>query len=201
MNLLIATQNPGKRLEIQALLADIPDLRLLIPSEIGIHLDVAENGDTYLENAAAKAKAFADLSGLLSLADDSGLEVDVLQGQPGVHSARFSPHPGATDADRRALLLEKLAVFPRPWVARFRCVVALAQPEGQIVFAEGVCPGEIIPQERGQNGFGYDPIFLLSETGRTMAELALVEKNTLSHRARAIHAAQPLLLQWMGRSA
>ena len=201
MNLLIATQNPGKRLEIQALLADIPDLRLLIPSEIGIQLDVEENGDTYLDNAAAKAKAFAGLSGLLSLADDSGLEVDVLQGQPGVHSARFSPHPGANDADRRALLLEKLAVFPRPWVARFRCVVALAQPEGQIVFTEGVCPGEIIPQERGQNGFGYDPIFLLSETGCTMAELALVEKNALSHRARAIHAARPLLLQWVGRSA
>lgn len=197
MNLLIATNNPGKILEIRALLQDIPDLQLLIPSEMGIYLDVSEDGDTYLENAAAKAKAFAYRSGLLSLADDSGLEVDALQGQPGVHSARFSPHPGATDADRRALLLAKLAVHPRPWIARFRCVVALAHPAGQIAYAEGVCPGEIIPQERGQNGFGYDPIFLLAESGRTMAEMDLVEKNQLSHRARAIRAAQPLIRQWM----
>lgn len=201
MKLLIATNNPGKRLEIQALLADIPDLQLLIPSEIGFYLDVPEDGDTYLENATAKANAFASRSGLLSLADDSGLEVEALQGQPGVHSARFSPHPGATDADRRALLLEKLAVHPRPWLACFRCVVVLAHSAGQIAFTEGVCPGEIIPQERGQNGFGYDPIFLLTESGRTMAELDLVEKNHLSHRARAIRAAQPLILKWMGISA
>lgn len=197
MDVLIATHNPGKRLEIQALLTEMPDLHLLLPSEVGIDLEVSEDGDTYQENAAAKARAFASRSGLLSLADDSGLEVEALQGQPGVHSARFSPHPGATDADRRALLLEKLAGYPRPWTASFHCVVALAHPDGQMVFTEGVCPGEIIPQERGTNGFGYDPIFLLSESGRTMAELALHEKNLLSHRARAIRAAQPYLLKWL----
>lgn len=197
MDLLIATLNPGKRLEIQALLAEIPGLRLLLPSEIGIELEVREDGATYQENAAAKARAFATCSGLISLADDSGLEVQALQGQPGVHSARFSPHPGATDADRRALLLEKLAGHPRPWVASFHCVVALAHPAGQIIFTEGICSGEIIPEERGTNGFGYDPIFLLSESGRTMAELALHEKNLLSHRARAIRAAQPDILKWL----
>lgn len=201
MKLLIATQNPGKRLEIQALLADIADLQLLIPSEIGLHLGVPEDGETYQDNAASKARVFASRSGLLSLADDSGLEVAVLGGAPGVHSARFSPHPGATDADRRALLLEKLSVFPRPWLARFCCSVALAHPDGQIAFAEGECPGEIIPQERGQNGFGYDPIFLVAELGRTMAELSLDAKNQLSHRARAIQAARPLILRWMGISA
>lgn len=201
MNLLVATQNPGKRAEIKALLADVPGLRLLIPAEIGLLLDVPEDGSTYQENAAIKARAFASRSGLLTLADDTGLEVDALHGQPGLHSARFSPHPGATDADRRVLLLERLATHPRPWFARFRCVVALAQPDGPIAFAEGICPGEIIPQERGENGFGYDPIFLLSETGRTMAELTMTEKNTLSHRARAVHAACPVILEWLGLSA
>ncbi|MCU0484628.1 MAG: RdgB/HAM1 family non-canonical purine NTP pyrophosphatase [Anaerolineales bacterium] len=201
MNLLVATNNPGKRLEIQALLADIPGLRLLTPSEIGLQMDVQEDGGTYLANATLKAKAFASRSGLLALADDSGLEVEALHGDPGVHSARFSPYPGATDADRRMLLLEKLAVFPRPWMARFCCVVVLAHPSGIITSAEGFCSGQIIPQERGQNGFGYDPIFLVSGLDKTMAELDLNEKNQLSHRARAVRAARPIILQWLSSSA
>lgn len=197
MNLLLATNNSGKRLEIQALLSDIPGLKLLIPSEIGLQLDVPEDGDTYLANATIKAKAFASRSGLLSLADDSGLEVEALHGEPGVHSARFSPYPGATDADRRALLLRRLVGLPRPWMARFCCVVVLAHPSGQTTSAEGICPGEIIPQERGKNGFGYDPIFLISGSEKTMAELEMSEKNQLSHRARAVQTARPLIVQWM----
>lgn len=190
--LLIATGNPGKLREIRALLNDLA-LRLLTPAELGLHIDVAEVGATYAENAALKAAAFARAAGLLTLADDSGLEVEALGGLPGIRSARFAPQPGATDADRRAYLLQRLGGLPRPWRARFHCTVALATPRGEVQFAEGHCPGEIIPEERGQNGFGYDPIFWLPELGRTMAQLSDEEKNRLSHRARAVLAARPLL--------
>jgi XTP/dITP diphosphohydrolase len=127
----------------------------------------------------------------VTLADDSGLEVDCLNGAPGLHSARYSPHPGASDADRRALLLANLRDLPRPWTARFRCTVAIATPEGGLFFADGQVRGEIIPEERGENGFGYDPIFLIPELGLTTAELTMAEKNRLSHRARAVKSALP----------
>ncbi|RME07041.1 MAG: non-canonical purine NTP pyrophosphatase, partial [Anaerolineae bacterium] len=118
---------------------------------------------------------------------------DALDGAPGLHSARYAPHPNATDADRRAHLLQNLVPHPRPWTARFRCVVALVEPEGTARFFEGVCEGEIIPEERGDNGFGYDPIFVVEGLGRTMAELTMEEKNRLSHRARAVLAARRAL--------
>lgn len=191
-NLLLASGNPGKLREIQALLQEL-DVQLLLPAELGIELDVKEDGETYTENAARKALAYARQAGILTLADDSGLEVAALGGAPGIYSARFSPLPQATDADRRAALLEKLRSHPRPWLARFHCAVAIASPSGEIRFSEGDCPGEIIPEERGQNGFGYDPIFLIPGLGKTMAELSLAEKNQLSHRARAIRAAIPHL--------
>jgi XTP/dITP diphosphohydrolase len=194
--ILIATGNPGKLSEIQALL-DEPGLTLLLPADLGIHLAVEEVGSTYETNAAIKAMAYACASGLLTLADDSGLEVDALGGLPGVHSARFSPLENASDADRRQLLLEKLCGKPRPWTAHFHCTVALARPDGKLRFAHGDCPGEIIPEERGENGFGYDPIFLFSELGLTMAELSMDEKNRLSHRARAVQAAKPILLEML----
>ncbi|MEJ5239619.1 MAG: RdgB/HAM1 family non-canonical purine NTP pyrophosphatase [Anaerolineales bacterium] len=196
IQLLIATNNPGKRREFQALLADLP-FQLIIPPEIGLDLHPSEEGQTYAENAQHKAVTFAHASGLLSLADDSGLEVDALNGAPGLHSARYHPRPGATDAERRALLLEHLRPYPRPWTARFRAVLALADPRGKIALAEGICEGEIIPEERGENGFGYDPIFLLREVGRTMAELSMEEKNRLSHRARAVQALRPILLRYI----
>lgn len=190
--ILLASNNRGKLKEFQDLMGSF---ELLLPNQIGLHLEVVEDGLTYAENAERKARAFCHAAGLVTLADDSGLEVDALGGAPGLHSARFSPRPGATDADRRALLLEKLAGFPRPWTAHFHATIAIATPQGEIFFTEGNCPGEIIPQERGSNGFGYDPIFLLSELGKTMAELSMAEKNTLSHRARAVIAALPVLRQ------
>ena len=159
----------------------------------GITLDVAETGTTYEENASLKALEFARASGIVALADDSGLEVDALNGLPGIRSARFSPLPKATDADRRTYLLSLLKDYPRPWNAHFHCTVAIATPQQEIIFTQGDCPGEIIPVERGTNGFGYDPIFLLPEVGLTMAELSMDEKNLLSHRARAIKAAIPVL--------
>lgn len=196
--LLLASENRGKIKEIHALLADM-DLELVTPGGIGLQLDVAEVGSTYAQNAAIKAQAYAQASNLLTLADDSGLEVDVLDGMPGIRSARFSPLPDATDADRREYLLRKLHQHPRPWTARFCCVVALFTPDGPQHLAEGTCPGEIIPQERGTSGFGYDPIFLIPDLGRTMAELAMQEKNQLSHRARAVRASRPALKVFLKR--
>jgi XTP/dITP diphosphohydrolase len=196
LKLLIATNNPGKMIEIQALLGE-RDFELRTPAQMGIELDVREDGKTYAENALLKGRAYAVAAGLVTLADDSGLEVDALGGQPGLHSARYVNRPEATDADRRQQLLERLKGQPKPWRARFRCWVAVVAPDGQAELAEGVCEGEIIPNERGQNGFGYDPIFLIPELGRSMAELSMEEKNRLSHRARAVQAALPLLEKYL----
>ena len=195
--LLLATNNQGKLRELRAILADLP-LELVTPADIRLELDVPEDGSTYAENASKKALAFALASGLTALADDSGLEVDALDGAPGLYSARYSSKPGASDADRRAFLLQNLRGQPRPWSARFRATVAVAGPEGSVQIVEGTCEGEIIPEERGAGGFGYDPIFLLPELGKTMAELPEETKNRLSHRARAVQAAKPILMRLFG---
>jgi XTP/dITP diphosphohydrolase len=190
--LLIATNNQGKVLELQELLEG-SGIEFVTPAQINLQLDVEEDGSTYQENACKKAIAFAQASGLISLADDSGLEVEALDGAPGLYSARYSPKPGAKDADRRAFLLENLKDKPRPWKAHFHATIAIAKPTGEIEFTEGNCYGEIIPEERGTGGFGYDPIFFMPEHGRTMAELDMDEKNRLSHRARAVITAMPIL--------
>ncbi|MBK6644784.1 MAG: RdgB/HAM1 family non-canonical purine NTP pyrophosphatase [Anaerolineales bacterium] len=190
--LLIATNNQGKIAEFQELLAG-SGIEFVTPAQINLQLEVEEDGSTYQENAAKKAVAFAQASGLISLADDSGLEVNALDGAPGLYSARYSPKPGAKDADRRAFLLANLKDKPRPWTAHFHATIAVAMPGGEIEFAEGNCYGEIIPEERGTGGFGYDPVFLLTDMGKTMAELGMEEKNKISHRARAALAAMPIL--------
>jgi XTP/dITP diphosphohydrolase len=197
--LLIATQNKGKLKEIRDLLKDLP-LELRTPDQISLNLEVNEDGSSYEENAIKKAAAYANTSGLLTLADDSGLEVEALGGQPGVFSARYAQKPGATDADRRRFLLLKLQAYPKPWLAEFKCVVAIHRPGGETIHAEGVCPGEIIPNERGNQGFGYDPIFLVNGTQHTMAELSLDMKNKISHRARAIQTIKPFLMDLLSRS-
>ncbi len=194
MKIVVASNNPGKLIEIQAILAGAP-FELLLPQDLGYRLEVEEVGLTYAENARLKALAHAQKAGLLAMADDSGLEVEALGGAPGLHSARYHPKPGANDADRRTYLLQNLAGLPRPWPAHFHCTVAIANPDGQVWFAGADCPGEIIPQERGQNGFGYDPIFWLPQLGHTMAELTMEQKNQLSHRALAVRAALPVLLR------
>ena len=200
MRLLIATENQGKVKEIQALLDGL-DVELVTPKSLGLALDVVEDGATYEENAGKKALAHARASGLLALADDSGLEVDALDGAPGLYSARYSPLPNATDADRRTLLLQNLSGKPRPWRAHFHAVIALATPEGLLQFADGDCHGEIIPDERGSNGFGYDPIFFIPALERTMAELSMDEKNHLSHRALAVRNAEPVLRECLGKTS
>jgi len=193
MKLLIATNNPGKVREYQELLSDLP-MEITYLEREGITLEVEERGTSFLENAVLKARRYAQASGLLTLADDSGLEVDILGGEPGVRSSRYAG-PGATDADRVQVLLAKLRDVP--WEqrqARFRCVVAIATPDGQVQTAEGECRGIIAFEPRGTHGFGYDPVFYMPEFDATMAELPPEVKNRVSHRARAVRAARPLLL-------
>ena len=195
--LLLATNNKGKVAEIKALLGRT-GLTLVTPADLGLTLEVPEDGLTYAENASKKATAFSQASGLLALGDDSGLEVDALSGRPGLHSHRFCPIPGATDADRRKYLLETLQEAPRPWTAHFRATVAVVLPSGEAHITSGQCDGKIIPEERGSNGFGYDSIFFIPGIGRTMAELEMDEKNRLSHRALAIQNAIPILKEIIG---
>jgi XTP/dITP diphosphohydrolase len=209
--LLIATNNQGKVKELQDLLKDT-GIELITPAHIDLELDVIEDGLTYAENATKKAVAFAQASGLISLADDSGLEVDALNGAPGLYSARYGS-PGTlppfsasqkmggvgggrlSDKERRDYLLKNLKDKPRPWTARFHATIAIAIPNEETHLTEGFCEGEIVAKEGGTGGFGYDPIFLLSELGKTMAELSMEEKNRLSHRARAVMKAKPILDQ------
>jgi XTP/dITP diphosphohydrolase len=192
--LLIGTNNKGKIREIRTILREL-DIELVLPTDLGLELDVEEDGQTYAENAIKKALAFSAASGLTALADDSGLEVDALDGAPGLHSARYASLPNATDADRRAILLLNLSRKPRPWAARFRATVAIASPGRDVTTVEGICPGEIIPEERGEGGFGYDPIFRLEGINKTMAELDMDKKNRLSHRGQALRKAIPILTE------
>ena len=192
--LLIATNNQGKVKELQELLKDI-GIELITPAQIKLDFDVIEDGLTYAENATKKALAFAQASGLISLADDSGLEVDALGGAPGLYSARYGSSNGEklSDKDRRDYLIKNLKDKPHPWTARFHATIAIAISDEETHLTEGFCEGQIIPEERGTGGFGYDPIFLLSEMGKTMAELSMEEKNRLSHRARAVMKAKDVL--------
>ncbi len=190
--LLIASNNPGKIKEIKAILSQFSDI-LLTPKDLGLDLKVDETGDTYAKNAQLKAQAFLKASGIPTLADDSGLEVAALDGAPGIFSARFSPKPNASDADRRSHLLMQLMEKQQPWKAHFHCTAVLALPSGSTVERTGHCFGIIIRQERGTGGFGYDPIFYVPEYSATMAELPSDVKNRISHRALALFAMIPII--------
>lgn len=182
--LLLATNNRGKVREYQSLLSALP-FELVTPVEIGIMVEVAETGKTLEENARLKAVILARESKLISLADDSGLEVDVLGGEPGPLSARYAGI-GATDKDRVNYLLKRLeGVPPERRTARFRCVIAVATPEGRVELCSGECYGIITDEPKGNTGFGYDPVFYLPKLGKTMAELPLEVKNKVSHRGKA----------------
>ncbi|MDA8188794.1 MAG: XTP/dITP diphosphatase [Dehalococcoidales bacterium] len=192
LTIVLATNNPGKVREYRELLEGIY-LRLVMPAKIGVHIEVEETGSTFAENAIIKARAYARASGLYALADDSGLEVDALGGQPGVLSARYAGAQ-ATDAERvQALLTALKDVPPDKRSARFRCVIALASPDGDIVTGEGTCEGRISFAPKGTHGFGYDPIFYLPDMGKTMAQIPPEVKNRISHRASAAQAIRPVL--------
>lgn len=191
LRLLLATNNPGKVREFKRLLDDIP-YDVVTPADLGIALEPEEHGATYDENAAAKARAFAQAGGCLALADDSGIEVDALGGDPGPRSARFGG-PGLDDAGRTRLLLEKMAGVPEGRRgARYRAVVAVADPGGHVELFEGVFEGRIGYECRGTRGFGYDPVFVTAD-GRTAAELSDKEKDAISHRGQAMQAAAEYL--------
>jgi XTP/dITP diphosphohydrolase len=204
VRLLIATNNIGKQIEFRELLADWPG-EIVFPRDVGLTLEVEESGDSFADIAALKARAFARASGLPSLADDSGLEVDALDGAPGIYTARYAG-PAASDADRYHKLLDALGDLPLAQrTARFRCAVALALPgyahkDGiQVSVAEGTCEGLIAFAPRGTHGFGYDPVFYLPKYKRTMAELPDTVKNQISHRARAVQAARRMLDALLGK--
>ena len=182
--LLMATNNQAKVREYRSLLRNLP-YELVTLAEQGITTVVSEAGESLEENARLKATVLAAQSQLLALADDSGLEVDALGGEPGRLSARYAGE-GASDRDRVNYLLSRLKGVP--WEqrsARFRCVIAIATPEGEVEFCSGECRGFITLEPRGEQGFGYDPVFYLPELGKTMAELPLEIKNQVSHRGQA----------------
>jgi XTP/dITP diphosphohydrolase len=182
--LFLATNNRGKVLEYKSLLKDVP-VEIVTPGEMGIVTEVDETGKTMEENARLKATAFARESKLVALADDSGLEVDALNGEPGLYSARYAG-VGSSDKDRIEYLLGRLkSVPPQQRTAVFRCIIAVATPGGKVELCSGECHGLIVSEPRGSLGFGYDPIFYLPELHKTMAELPLVEKNKISHRGKA----------------
>jgi len=191
-SLLLATSNLHKLEEFRAIFSDLP-LRLLSLSDIHLVVDVEETGSSFAENAQLKARTYAKMSHMLTLADDSGLEIDALGGAPGVHSARYLGRKTSYE-ERFRVILEQLQGLPVDQrSARFRCVIALAEPSGTIRMVEGVVEGVIADRPRGSNGFGYDPIFFLPELGKTFAELEPEYKNRISHRARAAHSARKLL--------
>jgi XTP/dITP diphosphohydrolase len=192
--LLLATSNPGKVREYRILLDGL-GYEITTLAEEGIVGVITESGNSYEQNARLKAIPYAKLSQLTALADDSGLEVDALNGEPGIKSARFAGK-AATDAERVSLLLARLSGVP--WegrTAHFECVIAIATAEGQCQICSGECPGIIALEPRVENGFGYDPIFFLPELGKTMAELPPETKNQISHRARASQKARQVLQQ------
>jgi XTP/dITP diphosphohydrolase len=195
MKLLVATNNPGKLNEYRHLLHDLP-LEITGLREEGIDFEPEETGSTFEENAILKARAFAERSQLLTLADDSGLEIDALDGAPGVHSARYGGTRRGEDGRRCRLVLRQLdGVAWAERTARFCCVVAVATPGGRVETAKGMLEGIIAFDLRGEHGFGYDPIFFIPEFDGTLAQLPPEMKNRISHRARAARAALPIIQQ------
>jgi len=192
VRLLIATHNIGKKREYDELLTGL-GYELQTLDEAGVADEIQETGGTFEENAILKAKGYAALSGMMTLADDSGLEVDALDGEPGVYSARYGG-AGLDDCGRYQLVLDKMRLVPQVQrTARFRCVIAVAWPDGRLETASGACEGVIAEEPRGEHGFGYDPIFYLPHLGQTMAEIDEIVKNQLSHRGKAVAAIKAVL--------
>ena len=197
MEIVLASRNRKKIEELKSLLADMTiEVRSLL--DFPDIPETPETGSTFAENAELKAKAAARATGRIALADDSGLEVDALGGQPGILSSRFAG-PEATDREKYMRILELLEGVPdEERTARFRAAVAIATPDGEAVLVEGTCEGRIAREARGENGFGYDPIFYLPDLGLTMAEIPASEKNRISHRAKALQVAKKLLAARLG---
>lgn len=198
--ILIATKNRGKLREVQNILAGLPVVWATLDQFPDLP-DAVEDADTFEGNAKRKAMHYARLTGLWTLADDSGLEVNALGGAPGVYSARYAGRQG-DDAANNAKLIAQLAGVPaQQRTARFRCAIALAGPEGILATASGTFEGQIVDGPRGTNGFGYDPHFFVPELGMTAAQLTPEQKNRISHRARALTAIQPDIKRLLSRNS
>jgi XTP/dITP diphosphohydrolase len=190
--LLLATTNRHKIEEFRELLRDLP-CDVVDPMQIGLTLDVAETGTSFMENATIKALAWAQASGMLALADDSGLEIDALGGEPGIYSARWAG-ADVSYPERFTRILARLEdVPPARRAARYRCALVVAAPDAVLVSVEGIVEGRIAAEPRGTGGFGYDPLFELPDQGRTFGEMSAAEKHWISHRGRAVAAAIPRL--------
>lgn len=195
VKLLIATNNLHKLDEFREIFAELP-IAITSLADEGITLDPDETGLTFEENAIIKAQAFAKVSDLPVLADDSGLEVDALDGEPGVYSARYQNTDKGDHVGRYQIVLDKLAAKNLPWskrTARFRCVIAVATKQHLIGTVEGTAEGFVDYEPKGKNGFGYDPVFFVPEFNQTMGEMSAAQKHIISHRGRAAHAAIPLI--------
>lgn len=193
--LLLATTNRHKLAEFRAIFSDLP-FTILSLTDIQLDIDVDETGTTFRENAELKALTYARASGMLTLSEDSGFEVDALGGAPGVYSARFMGVDTPYEERFRAILSQLQNVPLEQRSARFHAVISIAEPSGYVRSVEGVIEGVVADKPRGENGFGYDPIFLVPELGKTTAELAPEEKNRISHRGRAARLARVLLEDW-----
>ena len=188
MKVVLASRNPHKLVEIDAITRKL-GIELVLQSELGIDIDVEETGTTFEENSFQKAQAVMKATGLPALADDSGIAVDALNGEPGVYSARYGWDKSMTDHDRLLLLLKNTEHVPvGQRQAQFVCVITMVTPDGQVIQARGEIHGELLREERGENGFGYDPIFYYPPLGMTTAELPPEQKNQVSHRANALRA-------------
>ena len=183
--IVVATQNKGKIEEIVLALAALP-VKVLALSEFGPIPEAVEDGASFRDNALLKARHYAKFTGKACLADDSGLEVDALQGAPGIYSARFAGEMADDDANNQKLLTELTGIGMAERTARFRCVLAFVDTDESIQTTDGVCEGYISQQQRGTGGFGYDSLFYMSELNKTMAELSKNEKNAISHRGQAL---------------
>ena len=192
MQILLATANKGKVRELEEMLKD-GNIEVLSLSDFPDCEDIEETGQTFAENALLKARAACLMAGIVTLADDSGLEVDALKGAPGVFSARFAGEPKDDERNNAKLLSLLQGLSEKERTARFCCCLAIVSPDGQESLTEGTVEGEILLSRRGTGGFGYDPVFYLPELKKTMAELSLEEKNELSHRAQAFRQAVPII--------
>ena len=186
MKVVLASKNKHKLVEISKITEKF-GFDLVLQSELGVDIDVEETGTTFEENSLLKAEAVMKATGLPALADDSGIAVDALNGEPGIYSARYGGDPSMTDHDRLLLLLKNTESVPDGQrQARFVCVITMVTPEGQVIQARGEIHGELLREERGEHGFGYDPIFYYPPAGMSTAEMAPEEKNQVSHRANAL---------------
>jgi XTP/dITP diphosphohydrolase len=193
---IVATRNKGKVREIREALKGL-GLRIYSLSDFRDVPEVEEDGKSFTENALKKARFYSKVFGKLTMADDSGLEVDGLKGMPGIYSARYSGEGASSQKNNEKLLQEMEGISLSKRGARFKCIIAMVSPDGREAMAEGACKGRIGFREKGKKGFGYDPLFILPKYGKTMAELSLEEKNKMSHRGKALRKIRKIIKTFM----